>query len=45
MEKKEREALKKQIIANFLKFIESREDLKDNDSVKEAYLKLKQDIL
>ncbi len=45
MKKKEREELKKKIVLNFLQFIESRPELREDESIKEAYNKLKHDIL
>ena len=44
MDKKERENLKKQIIGNFLKLIEPKPEIKNDESVRDAYLALKKEL-
>lgn len=41
MEKVTRKELKDKIITNFIKYIESRPEIKRDDMIKEAYKKLK----
>ncbi len=44
MEKITRKELKKRIISNFIKFIESHPNLTNDEMIKDAFLKLKSTI-
>ena len=44
MDKVTREELKQKIIQNFLKFIESKPELKRDDMIKDAFTKLKSSV-